>query len=450
MIAVRKGNRALIDAIVAQFRDTPQTPCRALASFDAAEWRQTEAWLDTSGLALYFLDRARTRGFAGAIDPEMRLILEQKLADNRHRTAGFLEEFVAINREFLRAGVVYANVKGVTLSPYSTPDPALRYQSDFDFLVDPAHLPRCRELLEGRGYAVAGTTWRTLEMKTAGEPRVTLDGCYKMKRRRAVELHMALENSEPVRGLQVRDERLDRLAEYPCGLERFPMLGEADQLIGQALHLLGHLRHEHTRPSWLLEFRHHVLARRTDAAFWRQVRELAARTKDAPVALGLCVWLATDLFGAFSTPELDSWSFDALPPKVAAWARRYGRRAVLADVPGTKLYLLLEDALGEGRETQSAAPKRRSLVPMRLPPRILPRPPRETLGQRLRRERIQLEFILYRFRFHLVQGAVYALERWRWKRLWGRRGGEEQRPIARDRAQPPHWCETPQDSPEMQ
>jgi hypothetical protein len=226
-----------------------------------------------------------------------------------------------------------------------------------------------------------------------------------------------MESLEEVGSSTSSDPRLNRLHAWEWDGERFPALSAADQFIGQALHIFGHLRNEHTRASWLLEYRHHAIARHREADFWKEVRALAAAHPLIPVALGLATWLATDLFGPFSSPEFDTWTVDVLPARVRLWTERYGRRVVLADVPGTKLYRLLEDALQDGSRGASQPRRTRKLIPLRRPDRMLRAAPQETFRQSLRREWIELLFVAYRLRFHLKQGFVYALEARRWRRL---------------------------------
>lgn len=409
-----KSDPELVKAIVASFRDSPEHSRQRLSSFSAKEWTRTAFWLDTSGLALYFLDHLRANGIIDAVDPDTRDKLEQKLADNKLRLADMLQEFAEINRSFQSSGICYANLKGFTLSPHSCPDLSLRYQSDYDFLVDPDHLKLARALLEKKGYVVTGRTSRTLEMKIADGQRISLDGQYKSSARRSVELHVALEGFGTI-GPQVRDQRLNRLSEWRHDGQMFPALSPADQLIGQALHLLGHMRNEHTRPSWLLEYSRHVLTRREEE-IWKDVRTLAEPNPDAVIALGLSTLLTTYLFGAPAIPELDSWTADVLPAEVKIWAAQYGRKSVLSKVPGTKLYLLLDDALtGSCPHLQSN--RMRRLIPLRRPPHIMQTPLSDTFYLRIQREIAQLRFIFFRLRFHLKQGVIFAVEQRRWRKL---------------------------------
>ncbi len=411
---VSRSNPALVEAIVASFSASREQAWRLLSPFRAEDWACTEYWLDTSGLALYFLDVIQTRRLSGAIDGGLLQKLQNKLAENKLRLADMLRELVDLNRSFRGAGISFANLKGFTLFPHSCPDIALRHVSDFDFLVDPADVDVARVLLEEQGYQLTGSTARSLEFKTAGRIRMSLDGQYKADTRRSAELHVCMENLETAKG---RDPRLNRLAVGECAPGGFPSLDPADQLIGQAVHLLGHLRHEHTRASWLLEYRHHVKTRERDPAFWDVVQTRAEEQPEIAIALGLSTLLATDLFGPFAPPEVDAWTVDVLPPMVRFWAELHGRRAVLADVPGTKLYLLLEDALREMRPATRPASALRRLLPLRRPDRILQAAPRTSLRERVRRERIELQFIFFRLRFHFREGFLYFLEARRWKRL---------------------------------
>lgn len=413
----KKSNPALVEAIVASFCSSPENARRSLSKFKSRDWARTELWLDNSGLALYFLSGIRAAGIADAVESGTLRRLEQKLAENRGRKADMMREFVAINRAFRDLGLRYANLKGVTLAPESCPDLSLRRQSDLDFLIDPADTAGARGMLERRGYEMVFATERTVELKSGHSQKVSLEGHYRVTPVRSVELHTALEPDSPASGEPSPDQRLDRLTQWRAEEGSFPALSSADQLIGQALHLLGHLLSEHTRPSWLLEYRRHVLARRADAGFWTDVQRLASGQRYASMALGLSTLLARDLFGEFDAPELDSWTLNALPSGVRLWAERYGRRAVLADVPGTKLYLFLDGVLSASQRSRERKETAKRLFPMHGPPKILRPPPKDTIRLWVQREIAQFHYFFYRARFHAAQGAVYLMERRRWWRI---------------------------------
>lgn len=413
---VSRSNPALVEAIVASFSASRDEAWALLSRFTAQEWARTEYWLDTSGLALYFLREVQLRRLSGAVDGWLLKKLQHKLVANRLRLAEMQRELVAINRSFQDAGIGYVNLKGFTLFPDSCPDLTLRHMSDFDFLVDPADVDVARARLEAHGYRLTGSTARSLEFKTAGRIRTSLEGQYEADNRRSAELHIGMESPEAAAPTG-RDPRLNRMTLRGVSAGRFPSLDPADQLIEQALHLLGHLRHEHTRASWLLEYRHHVRARWNDASFWHLVQMRAEKQPEIAIALGLSTLLASELFGAFAPPEMQAWTVNALPPMVRLWGDLYGRRAVLADVPGTKLYLLLEDALREVQPEKPPASAMRRLMPLRRPDRMVTLAPRTSLRERFRRELAELQFLSFRLRFHLREGFRYFVELHRWKRL---------------------------------
>jgi hypothetical protein len=331
--------------------------------------------------------------------------LHRSQAANAVRSDAMLKEFAAINGEFMANGVRFANLKGFTLSPDSCARPELRHQIDLDFLVDAHSRDHCRDVLEQRGYRLSAATPTTWEFKAGGQSPSDVYDRYEAHRYRAVELHFRVGEEN--------DLRLERLNSRQIAGLVVPVLAPADQLIGQALHLLGHLRGDSTRASWLLEFRCHIQKRNGDAEFWGNVERLTQEQPLAQHALGMSAMLAADLFGSFPHAGIDEWGIDAVP-KVAMWTRDYGRAAVLADFPGTKRYLFLEEALAEySRASRSWALRR--LFPFRGTACVLAKTPNETKAQRLRRNFVQAQFILFRARFHCVEGLRYFLELPRWK-----------------------------------
>ena len=412
-----KSSPAVVEAVVAAFRDAAPSRLQ-LPAATSKDWERSEFWLDTSGLALYFLDRIRSTGRTGDLPAGTLERLGRKLAQNRERIEEMRQEFIALNHSFQGAGVSYCNLKGFTLTPHSCPDLSLRYQSDYDFLIDSSDLETGRQVLERHGFVLTASTPRTLEFKNPTPRKISFDGQYRTSSPRSAELHIALDCTEHSANQAGRDERLDRITGFRLDGEIFPALSEPDQMTGQALHILGHLRGEHTRPSWLLEYRRHILTRRDDPSFWTRLRELAEGQPEATIALGLSTMLAAQIFGESSLPQLDSWTLDVLPLKVRMWGEAFGRRAVLADVPGTKLYLLLEEAMHDGRRSASVrAEATRRLLPASLPPRIMPKPAHDRPRLRLQREIMQMQYFFYRLIFHLRQNFVFAIERRRWRTL---------------------------------
>ena len=394
-----KGDPALIQTIIATLHDPPLASGVDFARFPEATWLRSEPWLDTSGLALYLLQRIFQLGLEAAIPRGVLKRLEEKQRRNTQRTGQMLREWKELNDAFHLAGLRYVNLKGFTLSPESCQSSALRVQSDFDFLIDPRHMDAATSLLLARGYEPSGANARSAEFKPKRRGYNSLESQYSITCRASVELHTTVEGSpHAARGGQC-DPRIERPGVWQHRGDVFAALLPEDNFIYQALHLLGHLRHEHTKPSWLLEFRNHARARAHDAAFWVKVQDRAAEHPAAPLALGLSVLLASRLLGDVFPASFSSWARGQLDPRVLLWASCYGERSVLADVPGTKLHLFLEEAISGGQ-----APAKNPHVMLRL------------LPARLRPYR-SVRTMWYRFLFHCQQDLFYLRERAHWRRL---------------------------------
>jgi Uncharacterised nucleotidyltransferase len=411
------ADRRVVEAVVATFREPVDRALRLLSPLSEGQWERSLYWLDASDMALYFLARIESLGLEEVIPAPVYTRLKKNLADNRNRYSFLLAEFIELNCAFQQAGIDFCNLKGFTLSPESCPDPALRCQLDFDFLVDGRDLKLCREILAKTGYMRTVATATEWQFEAGSSEMARIEDHYKPRSQRSVELHFTCTDAKPHE--PSRDERLDRMVLRAWNGLSFPVLTPEDQFVGQALHLLFHLRSACTRPSWLLEYKSSMSVRYDDRSFWDGVRERSQGTPRAAIAIGLATLLSTQLFGGDSPAQLNEWTLDRLPAPVRLWADMYGRKAVLADGPGTKLHLLLEDELTSG--DNSWQKKRRSLLPLYCATRIAIEDPNESLGPRLRREYYQARFLLFRLRFHLVEGLRYAIEAVRWRRCLAQR-----------------------------
>jgi hypothetical protein len=370
------------------------------------EWQQLLHWLDTSGLALYFLDRVLELQLNDLLPRAVMARLQQNLIDNTERLRGMVDESIEIQREFQGANLSYAILKGFSFWPHSVPKLQLRSQLDLDFLVAENSIYEARQVLERRGYRLHGVSGRSWEFKTDHVPDASLKNLYKNLPHRCVELHMEANNGESSLLARTVKRRFHGIC--------MPALSPVDLLLGQGLHLFKHVCSDFSRAAHLLEFRRHVLAYRDDDIFWRDLRCLAEKNPRAPLALGVVTLLITHVMGGFAPASLTHWTVDRLPHAARLWVELYGSRSVFASFPGSKLYLLLQSELAP----IGVPPKRTSrqvLLPLRLPPLISPVSANDTFPVRLRRYRVQLRFICFRLRFHAVEGARYMWERLRWR-----------------------------------
>jgi hypothetical protein len=410
MLGVRRTTRDLPEAVLAAFQKDPgEIHRKRLDRFTVHDWRRCIHWLDTSGLALYFLNRLTSLGVEKCVPVEVLGQLRQRLSDNRIRTRDLFDEFAIINDRFRKAGLRYVNLKGFSLVPDYCPDPSLRYQLDLDFLMSPSDALACCDILESFGYSATKHDERLVEFRAGMERVPSIRDLYKPKRRRSVEVHFAISLPEKASAL------LDRSRMHSIDGLEFPVLSEVDMFLAQTLHLFKHFKAEWTRISWLLEFRAFVTARRHNSSFWHEVHAVAANLPQSILGLGVVTYLGTEAFGEFAPPALTEWSVDVLPRPVRLWLERYGRTVLLTDFPGTKLYLLLKNELSSDRE-----PRRwitlRTLLPLHRPPQVayVGRGPN---GPRIRAVFDQVRFVLFRLRFHVAESLRYLVEVRRWKRI---------------------------------
>jgi hypothetical protein len=372
-------------------------------------WARLLRWLDMSGLSLYFLNRLLELDLCDVLPPAVLTRLLQNQIDNTKRTRSMISESIAIQQEFQKAGLIYSNLKGLTLCPDSVPKPELRLQFDLDFLVAESCAPIARAILEDRGYRLYAISGRSWEFKFNERPGIALRDIYKDMKSYAVELH--LESGVPHK--RSTFEQLEW--QERCGM-CMPVLSAVDLFLGQGLHVFKHICGESSRAAHLLEFRQHVLTRRDDHAFWNELQLAAGGNPQASHGLGVVILLITLIIGDFAPEALTAWTVDALSKPVRLWVEIYGHRVALGSYPGSKLYLLLRKEL-EPEGSQQGRSLRRALLPSRLPPPVIRAFPNEAAPVRFRRYSMHLRLILERLRFHIVEGVRFTLESRRWRRM---------------------------------
>jgi hypothetical protein len=403
------------EAVLLTFCDPPPEEISRLKDLSKREQRSLLRWLDTSGLALYFLDRVTHLARFDLIPQPMLARLQENLTGNWARMNALIEESIALHRDFQNAGLSYATLKGFSLWPVSVPKPELRSQLDLDFLMAEKDAPSARQILEARGYQLHGMSGRSLEFKANVDPVASMGNLYKATRYRSVEMHLEASDVPGSASLLARTETLR------FHNSSLPVLSPVDLFLGQGLHVYRHVCSEFMRTGHLIEFRRHVISRYDDRAFWRRLREQAEGNSRSTVGLGVAVLVISQVMGAFAPEELTCWTVDRLPAGARRWVLLYGHHAVLAAFPGSKLYLLLQKEL-----TDTSFPAKRSrlkaLLPRCLPPAITHVARGETARARMRLYRSQVLFLLFRLRFHVVAGIGYMRESAQWRRQFSSTG----------------------------
>jgi len=398
-----------------------------LARVSPKEWSELLHWLDVSGVALYFLDCLQALGQTELLPVSVRQRLERNLADNTVRMQTMTVEAAKIKEAFYDAGVKFALLKGLSLTPDSVARPELRSQLDIDFLVAQQHVTAAQKILERRGYYLHAISGRSWEFKTHAIPSGSLRNLYRNVPSRSVELHVEFADARHKSRLAQRQLRVIEDIEIP-------VLSTPDLFLGQGLHLFKHVSSPYYRASHLVEFHRHLRSRREDERFWSDVETRAKETGAAIWALGVVTLLVEQLLGECAPQLFVNWTMDRLSEPVRLWVQLYGWRAAIGLTPGTKLYVLLARQLEkEGLEERKTARgleraqqaksevnaelsgARGALIPMRLPPMVVRGQDGESLHTRVMRIRLQLWFLLQRVHFHVKEGARFVVESQRWK-----------------------------------
>jgi|tagenome__1003787_1003787.scaffolds.fasta_scaffold20875831_2 hypothetical protein len=403
-----------------------------------AQHRKLLRWLDESGLALYFLDHLQQHNAADRLPNNLRHALETRLTANRHRTANMFEEFRRVTNSFKAVGVIFAAIKGLSLTPDFCPAQHLRHQADFDFLVSPHSIPQATRALESHGYVQE-------EVKPSGEitfstPQTHVpsayDDIYAPPRHREIDLLPSLHLDFHGVSISTPTDQLARARSKTIDDLNFPALAADDMFALQILHSFSHLLGSWVRLSWLLEISNFLHAHHQNDSLWHSVIERqqnapsqsSARSAHTRNAFGLILSLTQEIFPS-SRPlplPLHKWCIEPLPAPVHAWMHHFGRRFAHADLNGSKLSLFVhrefmrDSSLDRGAPTTAADRRAFNRYALR---RIFPVGHRSSLGKvsitspraKLRVNALQRLHSMQRVLFHFREMVSFPVEAIRWK-----------------------------------
>lgn len=358
-------------------------------------------------MALYLLGVVRQVGDESSIPGTVLAGLEERQKHNAIRCRALLREAGTLCGWFRDAGIPFAVLKGITLSPDSVPDCASRLQTDLDFMVRRKDLKIACHFASRLGYRVHADDGATIEFRAGQCGKPDILNAYSVRAQRALELHVVDDDAALLARSCVRT--IDGVA--------ISSLSPEDILVQQAMHLLKHLCGEHARLSWVLEFRRHVAARHADTRFWEGVWHSAASTRNGELALGVALWLSNNLFGPDGFGRA-RWSADSLPERIKLWLSWYSERVFLSGGSGSKAYLLLRDEIARG--TGETTRTRSFLIPVCLPVAIYKPAEPETASLRILRYSTNARYFFQRLRFHVFEGVRFGVEAARWRRAIAR------------------------------
>ncbi len=267
--------------------------------------------------------------------------LAQRFVANQQRVREMSQRFTFINQAFDDAGVRYAVVKGVSLAPEFCPDLCLRYQGDFDYLIDQQSLAKAQQILLEAGYvAKPSPSSQEFIFVIPGAKPARSPGHYDARSPHAVELH-----------LDIWDSDYDGIAMTPgfFSVERsrvqawngmaFPALSDEDAFLLQILHACHHLFGQWIRMSCLLEIGYFLNRRAGDMAWWTRVEERVGDNSLLREFVVVVTELANKLFAAPLPPVICEWS-SRIRPAPRVWIDHYSRQWALGEFPAYRFELL--------------------------------------------------------------------------------------------------------------
>ncbi|HJT00846.1 MAG TPA: nucleotidyltransferase family protein [Terriglobales bacterium] len=378
-----------------------------LAGFSARRWKRALPWLDSSGLALYLLNRIDDLNAGELIPNSVLARLRQNQGDNRDRTLALLDEMRVIQERFFARGVEFAVLKGYSLVPEYCPAAALRHQCDLDYLVACDHLDRAGHILHSMGYSRVRRSPRTFTYSRSTGELPSRDAIYQPALNYSVELHTSLWDNDDVAVLEALPQVLKRRQFHQASGLVFPVLAPEDRFIHQCMHVLSHTLQFWIRLAWLYEIANFLGRPSTDAAFWRLVEKRIGNREYIAKAVHLVTLLAARIF-SIDTPVPRAGDY----PFLELWINEYGSRWAPHDLPGSKLSLFLFP------EFMNQA-KWRRLERQRLFPVHRPHAATQLDAAEPRRSiRAQVAEYFYasqRLKFHVREAAFYFREKPRWQ-----------------------------------
>jgi hypothetical protein len=411
--------RTLRHAILDQLNVTESKPFPPMlrTSFGRREWDQTLAWLDMSGLAIYFLQRIQSSGASPTLPAFAVEELQRRGADNRLRAQGILQEFRILIDAFEQSNVKYAVLKGIALLPDYCPDLQFRTQYDHDVLVDAHTFNEACKSLEQAGYRRKAGDEESVAVYRQVQPEVRFsqnsEALYSPRLRRSIEVHRTLwEDTEDRISIGLPDDFIDRAQiRYWEGI-RFAALSDEDCLLFQILHAFKHIVRNWCRLSIFLEIAHFLNRRASDSEFWTSYAKRIEHVRWAPEATLIVFTLAEKLFGGVVPSQLQAVLRTPLSPALNLWIERYGRHSALSNFHDDKCSLFLHREFVDNPSEWAAIRKKR-LFPIRRPHR-----PPPVVFQRgfsnIGRVWMEKAHAFGRLRFHGLAGLRYALEYPRW------------------------------------
>ncbi len=333
---------ALIDFL--RFSDARENSRAGLGKLRERDWKPALRWLDDTGLAFYFLQKIKDSQLTDSIPPWALARLEQNFAANRERVGHMRKQFDSLNRRFNDVGVRYVVLKGNSIVPEFCPDIHLRYQADFDYLVDGESLELAKRVVVEAGYSpkawASESSQESIFLTPETENKSLSPDQYSVRAGHAVELHLDIWDSDQF-GLppipKLFSVHRSRTQQWN-GLE-FPGLSDEEAFLIQVLHACQHLFTYWLRMSCLFEIAFFLNRRVYDASLWNMVEQRVGDNLMLREFVVLITELAAKLFAAPIPQAVGVWGQE-IRPATRVWIEHYAQHCAFYEVPSYELSLL--------------------------------------------------------------------------------------------------------------
>jgi hypothetical protein len=401
-------NRALASAVVDLIRDPSVDTSERLRKFTARDWRRTNHWLITSGLAMYLFVGLRKLGAESVLHAEQLWHLASLYDASALRTAELRRDLLALNQRFSELGVPFANWKGFALEPDFCPDIRLRPQMDFDFVAMPADKALFHRAMLDAGYELTEINGAEQQYELLPGQNYSLEDVYRPKPHRKVELHFGVDSHPRFCEVMDFESALKRRRDVATESTPFPTLAPEDAFLSHAAHAGKHALMGWVRLAWLLELDTFIERNRHNLDLWHRVRRIGNAMSIAGIGVALAL---TSRVWQRALPAQLCWATQALPRPLDKWLDEHGLSFTLTDFPGTKLHLFMNRELLSGPEWRIF--ERVTLFPLKKPSQVAYALPKASFRRKWRASRNQMRFVLRRLKFHAIEDARYLLMKWR-------------------------------------
>ena len=315
----------------------------ALGAVRERDWKRALTWLDDTGLAFYFLQKIKDSDLSDSIPSWVLSRLEKSFAANHERVGYMTERFGSLNRRLDGAGIRYAVLKGHSLVPDFCPDAYLRYQADFDYLVDRTSLERAKKVVMEAGYSPkpwASESSQEYIFLAAKTEKSRNPDQYSVSAGHAVELHLDIWDADQF-GLPSIPKlfSVDRTRTQRWNGLIFPVLSDEDAFLIQVLHASHHLFTYWLRMACLLEIAFFLNHRASDTSLWNKVEQRIGDNLMLKEFAVLITELAAGLFTAPIPQRIRMWG-EQIRPATRVWIENYAHQCAFYEVPSYELSLL--------------------------------------------------------------------------------------------------------------